>query len=92
MGREENPGQFHVKTDDEPHGGNIGMLDGHVEWRWDPYCGPKWDNIWLRRRTDVSTEIDPQSLETLRAYNDEASYNGTSTLPEDSQDDSFLVP
>jgi len=23
----------HVKTDDEPYGGNIGMLDGHVEWR-----------------------------------------------------------
>ena len=23
----------HVKTDEEPSGGNIGMLDGHVEWR-----------------------------------------------------------
>jgi prepilin-type N-terminal cleavage/methylation domain-containing protein/prepilin-type processing-associated H-X9-DG protein len=23
----------HVKTDEEPYGGNIGMLDGHVEWR-----------------------------------------------------------
>lgn len=23
----------HVKTDDEPYGGNIGLLDGHVEWR-----------------------------------------------------------
>jgi prepilin-type N-terminal cleavage/methylation domain-containing protein len=23
----------HVKTDEEPYGGNIGCLDGHVEWR-----------------------------------------------------------
>jgi prepilin-type N-terminal cleavage/methylation domain-containing protein/prepilin-type processing-associated H-X9-DG protein len=26
----------HLKTDEEPQGGNIGFLDGHVEWRhWD---------------------------------------------------------
>jgi len=73
-------------------GMNVGFLDGHVEWKTHPYCGPEWDNIWLRRRTDVSVEIDPNNIETLRAYNDETSYNGTSTLPEDSQDDSFLVP
>ena len=23
----------HVKSDAEPYGGNIGFLDGHVEWR-----------------------------------------------------------
>ncbi|MBE3096003.1 MAG: hypothetical protein IMZ44_02590 [Planctomycetes bacterium] len=73
-------------------GMNVGFLDGHVEWKTHPYCGPKWDNIWLRRRTDVSVEIDPNNIETLRACNDETSYNGTSTLPEDSQEDSFLVP
>ena len=73
-------------------GQNVLFLDGHVEWTYHPYCGPKWDNIWLRRRTDVSAEIDPKNIETLRACNDETSYNGTSTLPEDSQDDSFLVP
>jgi len=48
--------------------------------------------VCRRRRTDVSVEIDPKNIETLRACNDETSYNGTSTLPEDSQDDSFLVP
>lgn len=73
-------------------GQNVLFLDGHVEWTYHPYCGPNWDNIWLRRRTDVSAEIDPNNIETLRAYNDETSYNGTSTLPENSQDDSFLVP
>jgi prepilin-type processing-associated H-X9-DG protein len=73
-------------------GQNVLYLDGHVEWRDDPYCGPMYDNIWLRRRTDVSVPIDPMNIETLRAYNDEASYDGKSTLPEDSQDDSFLVP
>jgi len=67
-------------------------LDGHVEWRTHPYCGPNWDNIWLRRRTDVSVEIDSNNIETLRAYNDETSYDGKSTLPADSTGDSFLVP
>jgi hypothetical protein len=51
-----------------------------------------WDNIWLRRRTDVTVAIDPQNIDTLRAYNDEASYNGQSTLDPKSEDDSFLVP
>jgi len=73
-------------------GQNVLYLDGHIEWRTDPYCGPNWDNIWLRRRTDVSVEIDPKNIETLRAYNDETSYDGKSILPADSTGDSFLVP
>ncbi|MCX5673077.1 MAG: hypothetical protein NTU94_17320 [Planctomycetota bacterium] len=73
-------------------GQNVLYLDGHVEWKEHPYCGPNWDNIWLRRRTDVSVPIDPANIETLRAYNDEASYNGQSTLDPKSEDDSFLVP
>jgi hypothetical protein len=73
-------------------GQSVLYLDGHCDWREHPYAGPKYDNIWLRRRTDVSVPIDPKNIETLRAYNDKASYDGKSTLPEDSQDDSFLVP
>ena len=73
-------------------GQNVLYLDGHIEWQVHPYCGTKFDNIWLRRRTDVTTEPDPTKIETLRAYNDTASYDGTSTLPPGTFDDSFLVP
>jgi prepilin-type processing-associated H-X9-DG protein len=73
-------------------GQHVLYLDGHVEWRTDPYCGTNYDNIWLRRRTDVTAAIDPKNIESLRAHNDEASYDGKSTLPENSKDDSFLVP
>ena len=73
-------------------GQNVLYLDGHVEWRTNPYCGPNWDNIWLRRRTDVDVQVNPEDIETIRPYNDVTSYDGTSTLPPDSKDDSFLVP
>jgi len=73
-------------------GQNVLYLDGHVEWREHPYCGTNWDNIWLRRRTDVADEPEPAKIETVRAHNDTTSYDGTSTLPPDSRDDSFLVP
>jgi len=73
-------------------GQNVLYRDGHVVWTIHPYSGPNWDNIWLRRRTDISVEIDPMNIETLRAYNDKASYDGKSTLPADSTGDSFLVP
>ena len=73
-------------------GQNVLYLDGHVEWRLHPYCSTNWDNIWLRRRTDVTAEPDPTKIETLRACNDTTSYDGTSTLPRDSLEDSFLVP
>jgi prepilin-type processing-associated H-X9-DG protein len=73
-------------------GQNVLYLDGHVEWREHPYCGVKYDNIWLRRRKDATVQIDPSNIETIRAYNDEASYDGRSTLDPKSADDSFLVP
>jgi len=73
-------------------GQNVLYLDGHAEWREHPYVGVNWDNIWLRRRTDVTAPIDPKNLATIRAYNDESSYDGRSTLPEGSTGDSFLVP
>ena len=73
-------------------GQNVLFFDGHVEWRTNPYCGTLLENIWLRNRTVFTVAVNPEDIETLRAYNDETSYNGTSTLPEDSQDDSFLVP
>jgi prepilin-type processing-associated H-X9-DG protein len=73
-------------------GQNVLYLDGHVEWKEHPYSGVNWDNIWLRRRTDVTAAINPQNIDTIRAYNDEASYNGQSTLDPKSEDDSFLVP
>ena len=73
-------------------GQNVLYLDGHVEWAVHPYCGPKWDNIWLRRKAGVEAEADPARLETLRAYNDTSSYDGTSTLDPKSEGDSFLVP
>jgi len=73
-------------------GQNVLYLDGHVEWQSNPYCGIKCDNIWLRRRADVTGKPDPKDIESLRAYNDVTSYDGTSTLPADSREDSFLVP
>jgi len=73
-------------------GMNVLFLDGHVEWVVHPYCGVGYDNIWLRRKDVPADSIDPANITTLRAANDPASYNGTSTLRVWSQDDSFLVP
>ena len=72
-------------------GQNVLYLDGHVEWRDHPYCGVGWDNIWIKRNTATEV-IDPQQISTLRAHNDTASYDGTSTLTPQTDDDSFLVP
>jgi len=72
-------------------GQNVLYLDGHVEWQAHPYCGLSWDNIWLKRQTSTTT-LDPATLTTLESYNDEASYNGTTTLDAGSSNDSFLVP
>jgi len=71
---------------------NVHFLDGHSETVFHPYCGPNHDNIWLRRKDVPVADIDPTDLATLRATNDTASYDGTSTLPVDSRNDSFLVP
>jgi prepilin-type processing-associated H-X9-DG protein len=73
-------------------GQNVLYLDGHVDWTDNPYCGVWYDNIWLRRLPDVHVEPDPKDLDTLRAYDDGASYDGKSVLPADSEGDSFLVP
>lgn len=73
-------------------GQNVLYLDGHVEWKDHPYCGTRFDNIWLRRRAEVEKPIDPADIESIRAFNDTASYDGRSTLPSGSNDDSFLVP
>jgi prepilin-type processing-associated H-X9-DG protein len=73
-------------------GQNVLYLDGHVAWTDHPYCGPGGDNIWVRRRTGLEVAADPGKVETLRNYDDGASYDGKCTLPPDALDDSFLVP
>jgi prepilin-type processing-associated H-X9-DG protein len=74
-------------------GQNILYLDGHVEWRANPYAGTQYDNIWLAKQVNTSnTPLNPEDLTTIRNYNDVASYNGTKALPSGSNDDSFLVP
>ncbi|MBE3069346.1 MAG: type II secretion system protein [Acidobacteria bacterium] len=73
-------------------GQNVLYLDGHVVWRDHPYCGFRWDNIWLRKKDGVTTTMDPLQLTTIEAYDDDQSYNGTDALPAGSNDDSFLVP
>jgi len=74
-------------------GQNVLYLDGHVEWTIHPYVGPAYDNIWLKRETASGSETPkPNELSTLEQYDDNASYDGTSTLPAGSYDDSFLVP
>jgi hypothetical protein len=73
-------------------GQNVLYRDGHVSFNNNPYCGIQYDNIWLRRRTDVEPAPGATDLELIRASNDEASYNGTSVLSKDNKNDSFLVP
>jgi prepilin-type N-terminal cleavage/methylation domain-containing protein/prepilin-type processing-associated H-X9-DG protein len=73
-------------------GQNVLYLDGHVAWRDHPYCGFRWDNIWIRKQADVTQTLDPQQFATIEAYDDTQSYNGTDMLPAGASDDSFLVP
>jgi len=73
-------------------GQNVLYLDGHVEWCVHPYCGPKFDNIWLKKDIQASTTLDPRELSTVEAYDDESSYDGEEMLPSGSLDDSFLAP
>jgi prepilin-type N-terminal cleavage/methylation domain-containing protein/prepilin-type processing-associated H-X9-DG protein len=72
-------------------GQNVLYLDGHVEWRANPYAGTQYDNIWLAKQAST-TPLDPGDLATIRNFNDVASYNGTKVLSSGSNDDSFLVP
>jgi prepilin-type N-terminal cleavage/methylation domain-containing protein/prepilin-type processing-associated H-X9-DG protein len=73
-------------------GQNILYLDGHVEWKSHPYAGPLWDNIWTLKQPNITTQLDARKIDTIRAYTDTASYNGTKALSPGSNDDSFLVP
>ena len=75
-------------------GQNVLYLDGHVSWCTHPYCGPKFDNIWLKKDTSVGpdTTFDPTKLTSVEQYDDDQSYNGEETLSSGSLDDSFLVP
>jgi prepilin-type processing-associated H-X9-DG protein len=61
-------------------GQNVLYLDGHVEWTVHPYCGPRMDNIWLRRRTDVARDPIFDQILNLREFNDPASYDGRTSL------------
>jgi prepilin-type N-terminal cleavage/methylation domain-containing protein/prepilin-type processing-associated H-X9-DG protein len=72
-------------------GQNVLYLDGHVAWQTNPYCGTKYDNIWIMRKTS-STTLDPRKISTIQSFNDEASYDGQKVLPASANDDSFLVP
>ena len=74
-------------------GQNVLYLDGHVEWKTNPYCGPSYDNIWMpRAKPAASTPIDPTKLDaSLRKYVETtAGYTGNSVVS--GSDDSFLVP
>jgi prepilin-type processing-associated H-X9-DG protein len=71
-------------------GQNVLYLDGHVAWSTHPYCGPNWDNIWVARDTSATETIEPDDIESLRAYDDEDSYDGETETG--ASGDSFLVP
>ncbi len=75
-------------------GQNVLYLDNHVEFKAHPYCGPLYDNIWVRRDTSSGIDSpDPLDIETLRAYNDEDSYEATDEgITPGVSDDSWLVP
>jgi prepilin-type processing-associated H-X9-DG protein len=73
-------------------GQNVLYFDGHVAWRDHPYCGLFGDNIWLRRLIDVPGVPNMADIRSARSFNDEASYDGNSTLHAGCNNDSFLVP
>ena len=82
-------------------GQNVLYLDGHVEWKEHPYCGPVFDNIWLAQPKEPPnmTSFDPTKIEDVRRLNDKTSYqiNGTmgsnkNPIPAGKDEDSFLVP
>lgn len=73
-------------------GQNVLYLDGHVEWKEHPYCGPMFDNIWMLRKAGVTTRVQPNDYTTIKEYDDSGSYDGKFTLPAGSDNDSFLVP
>jgi len=86
-------------------GQNVLYLDGHVEWRTNPYCGTQYDNIWIMKQAAAggsgggsggsgggTSQLDPTRIDTIRVFNDTTSYDGKKVLSAGSNDDSFLVP
>jgi prepilin-type N-terminal cleavage/methylation domain-containing protein/prepilin-type processing-associated H-X9-DG protein len=84
-------------------GQNVLYLDGHVDWKTNPYCGTQYDNIWLAKLSGASgggggggsggtQQLNPRDISTIRQFNDTASYDGKKTLPAGNNDDSMLVP
>ncbi len=75
-------------------GQNVLYLDGHVSWKTHPYCGAKFDNIWLKKDTsaEMDNTFDPRTLTDVEDFDLDDSYDGEETLPGGSLDDSFLVP
>ena len=79
-------------------GQNVLYLDGHVEWKEHPYCGPQGDNIWLGQVKSLpTTPIDPRKIEDLRTLNEKSTYQpkaqpGGQNKPATRDDDSFLTP
>ncbi len=75
-------------------GQNVLYLDGHVQWTDNPYCGVRFDNIWIKKQTvsGGGTPLDPADISTLQQYDETGTYDGTEKLTVGSDDDSFLVP
>jgi prepilin-type N-terminal cleavage/methylation domain-containing protein/prepilin-type processing-associated H-X9-DG protein len=89
-------------------GQNVLYLDGHVEWKEHPYCGPVYDNIWMARPKAGGegggaggTRFDPRKLEDIQNRN--GLKGGSSQCyksgkpPQnnsiiENEEDSFLVP
>jgi prepilin-type N-terminal cleavage/methylation domain-containing protein/prepilin-type processing-associated H-X9-DG protein len=84
-------------------GQNVLYLDGHVEWKEHPYCGPIFDNIWIAQLTTGTgpvsgTTFDPKKIADIRKPNDKQSYKANQKatnnfeLSAGSDNDSMLVP
>ncbi len=74
-------------------GQNVLYLDGHVEWKFHPYCGYKFDNIWLKRKKgEDESNIRANEFDTITTFDDEESYGGSNDAVVEDYDDSFLVP
>jgi prepilin-type N-terminal cleavage/methylation domain-containing protein/prepilin-type processing-associated H-X9-DG protein len=74
-------------------GQNVLYLDGHVEFKEHPYCGPMYDNIWVLRKANVTTPVRPNDYSTVNGYDEDVSYTDSkSKLLSGSDNDSYLVP
>jgi len=74
-------------------GQNVLYLDGHVEWKVHPYCGYRFDNIWVKRKKgEDESDIRANDFDTITKFDDEESYSGSNDATVEDYDDSFLVP